>query len=166
MKRWFFIGILLTFAWMFVRGVTPSTVIEEFITGLLISMPLSFIFRRVYRGEMNLDHFFTKLYLIASYLKIFLEELVLANIDVARRVAKLSMPIDPGIIKLDLRTKNAIAITILANSITLTPGTLTLDHLEDKNQLLVHTIDHKSENEFVQTVKSWEDILLRITGEN
>ncbi|MFW0858798.1 MAG: Na+/H+ antiporter subunit E [Dehalococcoidia bacterium] len=54
-------------------------------------------------------------------------QIIIANIDVARRVIDPRMPLSPGIIKLSSRLKGDMALTTLANSITLTPGTMTLD---------------------------------------
>jgi multicomponent Na+:H+ antiporter subunit E len=53
------------------------------------------------------------------------------------------MPINPGIVKIKTRLKTDAGITALANSITLTPGTLTVD-LTDDGFLYVHWINVKS----------------------
>ena len=65
-------------------------------------------------------------YAIAFFF-VFLKELVVSNIDVARRVINPKLPIKPGIVKVKTRLKSNIAKMMLANSITLTPGTLTVD---------------------------------------
>lgn len=57
-------------------------------------------------------------------------QIFIANIDVARRVLDPKMPISPGIIKFSSRLKSDIALTTLATSITLTPGTLTMDIID------------------------------------
>ena len=75
---------------------------------------------------------------------ILLKEIVKANLDVAYRVIHPRMPIKPGIVVIKTNLKQDIAKLILANSITLTPGTLTLDIKEDK--LLIHWIDVKAED--------------------
>jgi multicomponent Na+:H+ antiporter subunit E len=65
-------------------------------------------------------------------------EMFKANIDVAYRV--ITGKIRPGIVKINPELKSAGAITLLANSITLTPGTLTVDIDEETNELYVHWI--------------------------
>jgi multicomponent Na+:H+ antiporter subunit E len=65
-------------------------------------------------------------YAIAFFF-VFLKELVVSNIDVARRVINPKLPIKPGIVKVKTKLKSNIAKMMLANSITLTPGTLTVD---------------------------------------
>jgi len=78
------------------------------------------------------------------YLIVFLIELVKANIDVTRRVLSPSMPINPGIVKVETTLKSKMARLILANSITLTPGTFTIEINDDA--LYVHWIDVESED--------------------
>jgi multicomponent Na+:H+ antiporter subunit E len=72
------------------------------------------------------------------YLIVFIWECIKANFDVAYRVLHPAMPIKPGIIKVKLSLKTNIAKTILANSITMTPGTITVDLIGDI--LYVHWI--------------------------
>jgi multicomponent Na+:H+ antiporter subunit E len=62
-----------------------------------------------------------------------------ANIDVAYRV--LTGRINPAIVKISPRLKTDMSLTILANSITLTPGTLSVDVDEETNDLYVHWIN-------------------------
>jgi multicomponent Na+:H+ antiporter subunit E len=50
------------------------------------------------------------------------------------------LPIKPGIVKIKTKLTKDSAITVLANSITLTPGTLTVDINEDKKELYIHWI--------------------------
>ncbi len=57
-------------------------------------------------------------------------QIFIANIDVARRVLDPRMPISPEIIKFTSRLKSDVALTVMANSITLTPGTLTIDIID------------------------------------
>ncbi|KUK13548.1 MAG: Na+/H+ antiporter subunit E [Synergistetes bacterium] len=65
-----------------------------------------------------------------------------ANIDVAMRV--LTGKINPGIVRIKTGLKKSMSLTFLANSITLTPGTLSVDVDEESNDLYVHWIDVKN----------------------
>lgn len=73
------------------------------------------------------------------YLFVLSWEIVKSNIDVALRVLNPKLPINPGIVKVKTRLKSPIGRMILANSITLTPGTLTIDMKDD--ELYIHWID-------------------------
>ena len=72
------------------------------------------------------------------YLFIFIWECLKANFDVAYRVLHPAMPIKPGIVKVKISLKTDLARTILASSITMTPGTITVDMTDDL--LYVHWI--------------------------
>ena len=73
-----------------------------------------------------------------AYLREFLVALVKANLDVARRVLLPGLPIHPGVVQVQTHLRSDLGRLLLANSITLTPGTLTVDVEEDR--LLVHWI--------------------------
>jgi multicomponent Na+:H+ antiporter subunit E len=75
------------------------------------------------------------------YLFPFFFAMAQANIDVAYRV--ITGRINPGIVKISPGLKNDMSLTILANSITLTPGTLSIDVDEKTNDLYVHWINVK-----------------------
>ena len=66
-----------------------------------------------------------------AYLFVFLVALVRANLDVAFRVLRPSLPIAPGIVRIQTSLRTPLARTLLANSITLTPGTITVDARDD-----------------------------------
>lgn len=80
-------------------------------------------------------------YLLFWYIPIFLWEIVKANMDVAYRVIRPDLPIKPGIVKVKTSLQSATACTLLANSITLTPGTLSVDIDMDQSVLYIHWID-------------------------
>ena len=80
----------------------------------------------------------TPLFLL-RYLGVFLLALLHANIDMARRVLSPSLPINPAMVEVETQLKSPLGKLILANSITLTPGTLTVDVVGER--LLVHWVD-------------------------
>jgi multicomponent Na+:H+ antiporter subunit E len=71
------------------------------------------------------------------YLFVLAAYVVKANVEVAYRVLHPAMPIRPGIVKVKTRLRLPSARTMLGNSITLTPGTLTVAIRED-GVLMVH----------------------------
>ena len=86
------------------------------------------------------------LYFFFYYLPTFLWEMAKANVDVAYRVLHPKLPINPGIVKVKTSLKSDTALTFLANSITLTPGTLSVDIDRDNGFLYVHWIDVKAKD--------------------
>ncbi|HIE11604.1 MAG TPA: cation:proton antiporter [Kiritimatiellae bacterium] len=91
----------------------------------------------------------------AVYLVVLAYYIVRANLDVAYRVLHPAMPIRPGIVRVRTRLKGAGARTLLANSITLTPGTLSVEVTAD-GEILVHWIN--------VTVTGIERVTERIVG--
>lgn len=77
-----------------------------------------------------------------QYIPVFLRELIKSNLDVAFRVINPSLPIKPGIVEVKTKLKSPIGRLVLANSITLTPGTLTVETKDDS--LFIHWIDVSS----------------------
>ena len=77
---------------------------------------------------------------------VFIRECVKANIDVALRVIKPQLPINPGIVKVKTSLKTETALTFLANFITLTPGTLCVDINAEEGCFYVHWIDVKAQD--------------------
>ena len=84
-----------------------------------------------------------KLGALIVYIFTFLRELVKANVDVAKRVFGGCKDVNPGIVKVPVDLKGDYAQAMLANSITLTPGTITLDiaEQEGKTYYYIHWID-------------------------
>lgn len=104
-------------------------------------------------------------YFLVDYLPKFLWECFKANLDVAYRVLHPKLPINPGIVKVKTILKSDTALTFLANSITLTPGTLTVDIDRDNGILYVHWIDVRAKDVETATriiVERFEKILVRI----
>jgi multicomponent Na+:H+ antiporter subunit E len=83
------------------------------------------------------------------YLFVFIWECIKANIDVAYRVLHPAMPIRPGIVKVRTTLKSDMAKMLLANSITMTPGTISVDIIDD--YLYIHWIYVRSEDPEVYT---------------
>ncbi len=99
------------------------------------------------------------------YVLVFIWECLKANIDGAYRVAHPDLPINPGIVKIKTGLTSNIGLTFLANSLTLTPGTMTVDIDREKGILYVHWIDVKSQDVSKATeliAHKFERILKRI----
>lgn len=97
------------------------------------------------------------------YIPVFTWEMAKANFDVAYRVLHPKMPIHPGIVKVKTRLKSPLGIAFLANSITLTPGTFTID-LKDEF-LYIHCINvrhQKLEEATKDIVSRFEKLLIKI----
>jgi multicomponent Na+:H+ antiporter subunit E len=97
------------------------------------------------------------------YVPYFLYFCIRANLDVALRVVHPDVPIQPGIVKVRTTLTSDMARTFLANSITLTPGTLTMDI--DGQDLYIHWINIHTEDVAKRTAEicgRFEPLLRRI----
>lgn len=107
-----------------------------------------------------------RIFWLVVYVPVFIVVVVAANLDVVYRVVHPDMPIRPGIVKVKTRLKSNEGRTMLANSITLTPGTLTVD-VTDDGYLFVHCLNVKHEDVDGATkdiVRKYEGIIGRIFG--
>ena len=167
MRRWPVVGVVLAVLWLFVRGVvlTPERLAEEFLIGLAVGVPLAYVFRRFYASEFAFAGTLRVVPSAVAYLLVFVRELLVANLDVVYRVLSPSLPIDPDVVAIPLRVETDAAITTIANSITLTPGTLTMDYNEETNTLYVHGITGRNRESLVEPIRTWEDYALVIFDE-
>ena len=166
-RRWPVIGVVFALLWVFVRGVDLALdpLLGQFLLGLAVGMPVAFLFRRLYAEEIELGPLLRSVAAVAGYLVVFLEEVVVANLNVAYRVLWPSMPIEPEVILVPLRVETDVGVTTIANSITITPGTITLDHDPEANALYVHVIDGRDPEAIVEPIRAWEDYALSIFDE-
>ena len=111
----------------------------ELIIGAVLAVVVGALLRNRFIGKdlrmLNPRRWFTFL----AYLFPFFLALAKANVDVAYRV--ITGRINPAIVKINPRLKNDMSLAILANSITLTPGTLSVDVDQKTNELYVHWIN-------------------------
>jgi len=138
-RNFFYLFSFLVLIWLM---FTSTFNFQELGTGVIISLVLALFLNKFYL-ELDLPLLSLKrIFFFIVYLGVLFKEIVKANLDVAYRVIHPKMPIKPGIVVIKTALKPRIAKLILANSITLTPGTFTLDILDDK--LLIHWINVKS----------------------
>jgi multicomponent Na+:H+ antiporter subunit E len=91
---------------------------------------------------------------VIAFIFFFLWELLKANLQVAYEVMTPRHNMTPGIVKVPLDVKSNLEITFLANMITLTPGTLSLDVSDDKTVLYVHSMYIKDKEKFIHGIKN------------
>jgi multicomponent Na+:H+ antiporter subunit E len=118
--------------------LTSSLNWQQLAAGAAVSLLLALFLSRTY-AELGMPPLsLRRVRFMLAYLVILLVEIVKANLDVACRIVNPRLPIEPGIVVIRTALKHNIARMILANSITLTPGTFTLDIIGD--QMLIHWI--------------------------
>ena len=154
--NWFFLMIV----WI---AFTTSFATQELLVGLLSTMIISYLSIGLFTCCTLAILSPVRVYYMIVYLFVFIVALVKSNLDVARRVLTPSLPINPGIVKFKTKLTTDYSKMVLANSITLTPGTLSVDIIEDT--FYIHWIDVKTtdpEEAYTEIAWQFEKILLKI----
>lgn len=156
----FVVGLLV---W---TGLTWADDWQDLLVGVLVALFVSFM-----TGDMFIQagqpcrRGARRYFWFLLYVPFFAWECFKANVDVAYRVGHPDVPINPGIVKVKTKLKSDTGITFLANSITLTPGTLSVDADKENGLLYVHWINVKDKEIEAWTksiVERFEPMLLRI----
>lgn len=156
MKTPFLMNLLLTFVWVALSG---SFAFANFLFGFLLSYSIMWVIS-LGTGRRK---YFKMTPKILSFIGFFLYELIKANIQVAFDVMTPRFYMKPGVIKIPLDAASDLEITLLANLITLTPGTCSLDVSADKKVLYVHAMYIEDREKFVNDIKNgFERRLLEI----
>ena len=124
--------------------VTKALDVQSTVIGVVVALFVGLLFGERLPGT-GVGTFFRRAGWLVAYIPVFTWALIVANFDVAYRVIHPAMPIRPGIVKVKTNLKSREGRTMLANSITLTPGTMTVD-LTDDGYLYIHWINVKHED--------------------
>ncbi len=128
------VNLVLAFAWAAVSGsFTLLNIVFGFVLGGAALLLL--------RGQVGRVTYFRRAWLVSVLVAIFLWELVKSSVRVAAIVLAPQRDLSPAIIAYPLTCDRDFEITVLANLITLTPGTLSVDVSDDRKTLYIHSID-------------------------
>jgi len=128
-----FLNILLALMWVAMTGrFTGSNLLAGFVLGFVI-----LLFSRRALGSVG---YFPKYWKTIGLFGFFLIELIKSNLRVAYDVVTPRHRMRPGIIAVPLDARTDAEITLLANLLTLTPGTLSIDVSDDRKVLYMHAM--------------------------
>lgn len=130
--------VFLSLVWLLLVGVGDP---PDLILGGVLALALAVAARKAAGALSDVRLTPRALFYAAAYPFVFLAELVSANLDVAARVVQPALPVNPAIVRVRTSLTSPIGRTILANSITLTPGTITVE--TDGEVFYVHWIDRQ-----------------------
>ena len=130
--------IILLALWLVLSGHYDAFHIT---LGLICCALVSFFSHDLLFPAFHWGRNLTILFRFTAYLPWLFYQIILSNLHVARMVLHPQMPIDPAIIEFKTKLKSSISQTTLANSITLTPGTITVDIRDGK--YYVHALTKK-----------------------
>ena len=158
--RFIYSWVVFFIVWL---GFTTTFQVQEVLTGLLVSFLLALITYDTFTGwgfkGIKLSNIWWSIVYIFNFLWLMLK----ANLNVARIVLTPKLPINPGIVEFETKLTNPYAKMVLANSITLTPGTFTVDIIGDR--FYIHWLDVtvvEPEQVYKEIAEPFEKILLKI----
>jgi len=152
----FFWNVLLAIAWVLMTGsFSFLNYLFGFFIGYLAILIMS-------RSISVVTDYPRRLPRVLYFLLYFIEELIRANITIAKDVITPTFLGKPGVIGLELDAKTNLEITLVANIISLTPGTLSLDVSADKKTLFVHAMYLTDEDKVRESLKILEHRLLKV----
>ncbi len=138
--------------------------VQDLLVGLVVALVVAVVMKEVVTEPFSRFINPLRLFWFILYLLILAWDILKANFDVAYRVLHPDMPIRPGVVKVKTKLTSASGISVLANSITLTPGTLTVEATKD-GYLYVHWINIKStdiEEATKHIVSRFEGLIMKV----
>lgn len=133
----FLVNVLLALAWVMLTGRASA---ENFVAGFLLGA-LALSLPSPGKGTRR---YVWKVWRVIAFIGYFALEVVKANLRLMRIVLSPNPKMQPAIVRVPVQLKSDIALTVLANILTLTPGTLSLDISEQRDAIFVHVIDTES----------------------
>ena len=145
-----FLGnIFLPLVWM---ALTGTFTFANFAVGFVISTLALWLISSP--ADVTFIVYITRFLRFIGFFFFFLWELLLANLRVAYEVLTPGYQMRAGIIAIPLDAESDLEITVLANLITLTPGTLSLDVSPDRKTLYIHAMHVRDVDKFRQDIKA------------
>jgi multicomponent Na+:H+ antiporter subunit E len=142
--RALWLGGLLFGAWLLWSGHYTPLLLSMGVLSCAAVLALSVRMRLLHGVGFNA----VSLARLPGYLCWLIWRIVLANLDVARRILDPQLPISPTLLRLRVEARTEVAWVVFGNSITLTPGTVTI-RLRS-GMVLVHALTHESAEALVQ----------------
>ena len=141
------LNIILALVWISLTG-------QFTVVNFTIGFALGFILMWLTQRMMGSSKYFHKMTQVLNFLLFFVWELLLANIRSAYYVLAPKHKLRPGIVAIPLDLENDAEITLLANLITMTPGSLSLDVSDERCTLYVHTMHVEDVERYRASIKN------------
>ncbi|MGB1090579.1 MAG: Na+/H+ antiporter subunit E [Oceanobacter sp.] len=137
--------VILTLVWLFLNDFSVGHLVLGFLLSLGICWlvaPLSDDLPRVQKPWLAIRYFFMVLW-----------DILLSNFEVAARVLSPNSRLNPALVALPLDLEGEFPLAVLASTISLTPGTVSVDFSDDMKWLYIHVLHMKTEQEVIDSIK-------------
>ena len=152
--RLLFWSVLLFVMWLI---LTSNIQIANILIGATVSFSIALLYTKLFTHK---TFEFISPFWLGVYLWILLKNLIISNLRITKRTLSKDMKLSPAIVAVKTNLESDWKKLLLANSITLTPGTLTLDIVDDT--LFIHVIEYYKDSDKESITKEFEDIIAKI----
>jgi multicomponent Na+:H+ antiporter subunit E len=139
------------------NSFTPQNLVVGLVVGGVIGFALRGATIKIAISQSTFN--IKRLFHVVNYIMHLIKEIIVANFKVMKLILAPRLKVRPGIIALPAEVKGDLQVTILGNSITLTPGTITMLVTPDQSTLYVHTLDiedvERTKREIKQTLEKY-----------
>jgi len=145
---------MLHFLWNIALAVLWMSLLGRFTSGnFLVGFVLGYVVLLLCRPALPKSSYTRKVWQVSSLAVYLAWHILLANVQIAWRVLKPRLDVHPAVIAVPLRARTDMEITAVANLITLTPGTLSVDISADRSTLYVHAMDLRDPAAFKRSIR-------------
>ncbi len=141
--------VLSLFLWLIWLLLNNNFSAGHIVLGLVLALVIPMITAVFWQEKVCLSRPWTQL----RFFGIVLWDILVANVAVAKLILGPKDHLQPGFITINLDIQHPLGISFLANTISLTPGTVSCDLSEDRKQLLVHALHVEDPAETIQEIK-------------
>ena len=141
------LSLTLLVTWQFLVGEVSG---GSLVLGLILAWLLPLFTRRLWPEQPHIR----KPWLVPLYVARVTFDIVVASIEVAALVLNFSRSPRPAFISYPLTLRDPMAISTLAGTISLTPGTVSADVSDDNTLLLIHALDVEDDQALIEAIRN------------
>lgn len=143
------------FLWNILLALTWAAVTGRFgLSNVLVGIIIGYVVLFVAQPVMGPSNYFSRIHHVLGFALFYVWELILANLRVACDVMTPTRRIRPGVLAIPLDAQTDAEITMLANLITLTPGSVSLDVSSDRRFLYLHAMYIDDLEKYRESIKN------------
>jgi multicomponent Na+:H+ antiporter subunit E len=168
MRRKIFTFLIVLSIWIIFAGkVSEDVLIVGIIASLVTTWLYSDLLFRSSNRKRKWTFYIRKFFYIILFIPVFFYEAFVSALKVSKHAFEKKPSFSPGIIKVKTTLTNVTALTILANLITLTPGTLTLDFDMRERAFFIHWIDvttveeAETRKQVIERFENWLEVIFK-----
>jgi len=150
MKRWFphpFLSLALWIIWLLLNNTVAA---GHILLGALLAIFIPWFTSAFWPENVQIR----RPLLLAKFVAVVIYKILVANVIVARLILTRQDKLQPGFLQVPLELTSPLAISLLANTISLTPGTVTCDLSDDYSYLLIHALHIEDASETIAEIKN------------